>query len=215
VLRELRFLAAGLWILVPGTPLRAQELSLTDAARQVRESKKDNPRPKKVYTEDDFGPSWPSTRGGEPAPSNLPANASRASGDRNPMAEGWAGIDRAAGSLDKMEPLDRAALAKVVLEGHDVDFPNRRNWEERLFAAKQAYVARSRQLLDEMKGLMTSAQSLQSSQGGASKVTPETPQAQELVGRAQQLLVEATSTEAAFKAVMQEGQELAKQAQPH
>jgi hypothetical protein len=45
-----------------------------------------------------------------------------------------------------------------------MDYPNRRNWEERLFAAKQAYLARSRHLLGEMQELTTSAQSSRSPQ---------------------------------------------------
>jgi hypothetical protein len=222
VLRKISLLAAFAGILAPWTPAHAQEqASLADVARPVRKDKEKNSTPaKRVYTEDDFGPSrratvsTPGTHRAEAAASSPPAGASSTSGDSDPMAQASMGIDRASVSLDKMEPLDRAALAKVVLEGNDVDFPNRRNWEERLFAAKQAYVARSRQVLGEMQELMTSAQSLQSSQGVASKVTPDTPQAHELIVRAQQLLQEATNTEAALKLVIQEGQEFAKPSSP-
>jgi ElaB/YqjD/DUF883 family membrane-anchored ribosome-binding protein len=95
----------------------------------------------------------------------------------------------------------------VVLEGNDVDFPGRRVWEEKMFIAKEHYVAHSRQLLDEMKDLMQNAQAMQ---GGSA--TADGPQAQGLLSRAQSLLSDAQSTEAAFKSVMQEGIDQAKQA---
>ena len=126
------------------------------------------------------------------------------------MGQAWAGIDRAENSLDQLAPLDRKSLAKVVLEGHDVDFPGRAAWEERLFVAKETYVARSRALVEEMKSLMESAQSFQDP-NGAAKGTADSPEAQELVGKAQSMLLEAKTVEADFKAVMQEGLALAKQ----
>jgi hypothetical protein len=97
--------------------------------------------------------------------------------------------------------MDRATLAKTALQGNDVDFPGRRAWEEKLFAAKQVYVSRSRQLLQQMQGLMVGLAS------GAGQ--------QELMSRAQTLQQVATQVESAFQAVITEGQTLAKQAKAH
>jgi hypothetical protein len=191
VLRKISLLAAFAGILAPWTPAHAQEQpSLADLVRAAHEDKEKNTVPAKTPRMI-LGPAA-ALRRAPPihtagnrlraiCPIAPPGPAATAIQWRRP---GW-GIDRASVSPDKMEPLDRASPAKVVLEGNDVDFPNRSNWEERLFAAKQAYVARSRQLLGEMQKLMTSAQSLPSSQGVASKLMPETPQAQELIVRAQ------------------------------
>jgi len=213
VLRKLSLLAVFAGVLTPWAPSRAQdEPSVADAARQARQNKDQNKeknaiQPKKVLTEDDMASSKTGGDAGSLGLSAIAAPKSAGTGDDSPTAKAWAGINRAEGALDRLAPLDRAALAKVVLAVNDVDFPNRRAWEEKLFVAKERYVARSRQLLNGMKQLMENAQSLQDSQGAA-----DSPQAQQLAGRAQQLLSDATNTEAAFKAVMQEGQDLAKQA---
>jgi hypothetical protein len=188
--------------------------SLADAARQTRQNKQDRSAApaKRILTEDDMasghsGSSSSSSLGGGTSSSisSSSRSASRSgAGDNTPMGQAWAGIGRAEDSLDQLAPLDRASLAKVVLEGNDTDFPGRRAWEEKLYIAKEKYVAESRQLVDEMKSVMDNAQSFQAP-SGASKATSESPQAQELVGRAQRLLQQAKTIEANFKAVMQEG----------
>jgi hypothetical protein len=203
-----------------------QEPSLADAARQARQNKDKGAVPaKRVFTDEDMtsghsdsnSSSVAGLSGGHSnsasAGGHTPSRANGHENDNTPMGQAWAGINRAEASLDQLAPLDRASLARVVLEGNDVDFPGRRAWEDRLYVAKETYVAESRQLVDEMKSVMENAQSFQS--GGAAKGTAESPQAQELVGRAQRLLLQAKTTEANFKAVMQEGVDQAKLASHH
>jgi hypothetical protein len=201
-----------------------QEPSLADAARQARQNKDKNAAPtKKVFTDDDvlsthsdsssmtgLGSGHSSSTGSGHSTSRASANAD----DKTPMGQAWAGIGRAEDSLDQLAPLDRASLARVVLEGNDVDFPGRRAWEERLYVAKETYVAQSRQLVDEMKSVMESAQSFKDSDGAA-KGGADSPQAQQLVARTQRLLQQAQATEANFKAAMQEGLDQAKLASRH
>jgi hypothetical protein len=199
-----------------------QEQSLADAARQARQNKDKNTAPaKRVFTDEDVaaashGDSSSSSVSSLTSPrsnsasSHAGPHSSRANND-TPMGQAWAGIDRAENSLDQLAPLDRASLGHVVLEGNDVDFPGRRAWEDRLYVAKETYVTESRQLVDEMKSVMENAQSFQSSDGAA-KGSAESPQAQELIGRAQRLLLQAKTTEANFKSVMQEGIDQAKAA---
>ena len=225
MLRKLSLLTAfGGLLLTPWAPVRAQDQpqSLGDVARQNRKDKEKNATPpKKVLTDDNFGAAGKSdgttvaaTGAAVPDLSSLAApGTSGKAGDESPMAKAWNGIGRAQDSLDRLAPLDRASLAKVVLEGNDVNFPNRRAWEEKLFIAKERYVAHSRQLLGEMKDLLTNAQSMRDANGGA-RVGTDNPQAQQLIGRAQQVMNDAKVTEAEFKAVMDEGLAQAKQA-PH
>ena len=218
VLRKLILLAAFVGVfLTPSDPVYAQDQtqSLGDVARQNRKDKEKNAAPvKTVLNDDNFGSgkSGGGTSAGTSAAAAGLSNFSAAggtskSGDDSPMGKAWAGIGNAEGALDKLAPLDRSLLAHVVLEGNDVDFPGRRAWEEKMFIAKEHYVAHSRQLLDEMKDLMQNAQAMQ---GGSAKA--DGPQAQGLLSRAQSLLSDAQSTEAAFKSVMQEGIDQAKQA---
>ena len=235
MLRKLSLLVVFAGALTPWAASRAQDQpSVADAARAARESKeKSATQPKKVLSNDDValsktGSDTGSKTGSDTGSLDLSSiaapkssgtaastdpSADSSTGDDSPTNKAWAGISRAEDSLDKLAPLDRATLAKVVLEGNDVDFPNRRAWEEKLFVAKERYVAHSRQLINQMTQLMQGAQSLQDLEDGA-KLTPNSPEAQQLTGRAQQLLSDATNTEAAFKAVMQEGQDLAKRGSP-
>jgi hypothetical protein len=206
--------------LTPWVTTRAQDQpSVADAARAVRQNKEKSAttatQPKKVLTEEDMGSSKGAADTASVGLGNAiaPRSAGVGNGGGNATEQAWAGISRAEASLDKLAPLDRTSLAKAVLEGNDVDFPNRAAWEQKLFVAKERYVAHSRQLLNQMTQLMQNAQALQDPQGEP-RVSADSPQAQQLVARAQQLLGDATGTEAAFKAVMQEGVDLAKQGSP-
>jgi hypothetical protein len=223
VLRKLILLAAFVGaFLTPSDPVYAQDQpqSLGDIARQNRKEKGKNAAPAKTVLNDDNFGSGKSSGGTSASSSSTGSSAAAASmsgisapgnsGDDSPMGKAWAGIGNAEGALDKLAPLDRSTLAHVVLENNDIDFPGRRAWEEKMFVAKEHYVAHSRQLLDEMKDLMQNAQAMQS---GPAKA--DGPQAQGLMGRAQSLLSDAQSTEAAFKSVMQEGIDQAKQSSRH
>jgi hypothetical protein len=195
-------------------------------AKDDKDKDKSAAKPKTVYTEDTLGSGGKSSElglgvlptlkttsdsgAGAAAASGAAASGVNlspssmvpgAGGSSDPVAAAYDGIDKAEAALNRLEPMDRATLAKTALEGNNVDFPGRRAWEEKLFATKQVYVSRSRQLLQQMQGLMSSAQS------GASQ--------QDLMSRAQALQQEATQTEGAFQAVITEGQNLAKQAKSH
>src|SRR5215471_6804714 len=191
---------------VLSAPLHAQDQqSLGDLARQVRKDKERNrTQPKAVITDD-----------------NMPVNkdgladlaVSRASGDENRMAKATAAIDHVEALLDKLEPLDRATLAKAVLMDKDVDFPNRRSWEERLYSAKERYVSHGHELVREMKQALAELQSLSVSRSGQGRVTPSDPRAQELLHKLQEIIQDAIRTDAAYQAVVMEGWDRAKQAQ--
>jgi hypothetical protein len=144
------------------------------------------------------GASGAGASGGNLSPSSMIPGAS---GSSDPVAAAYEGIDKAEAALNRLDPMDRATLAKTALDGNDVDFPGRRAWEEKLFANKQVYVSRSRQLLQQMQGIMSSATS-----GGSQ---------QDLMSRAQTLQQAATQVESTFQAVITEGQNLAKQAKSH
>jgi hypothetical protein len=195
-------------------------------AKDDKDKDKSAAKPKTVYTEDTLGSGGKSSElglgvlptlkttsdsgagaaaasgaaasGGSLSPSSMIPGAG---GNSDPIAAAYDGIDKAEAALNRLEPMDRATLAKTALEGNDVDFPGRRAWEERLFANKQVYVSRSRQLLQQMQGIMSSATS------GSSQ--------QDLMSRAQTLQQAATQVESAFQAVITEGQNLAKQAKSH
>jgi hypothetical protein len=197
--------------------------------RDEKDKDKSAAKPKTVYTEDTLGGGkagselglgvLPTLKTSGSAASAAPASGAAASSadsggslkpssmvpgsaSGDPVAAAYEGIDKAEGALNRLEPMDRATLAKTALEGNDVDFPGRAAWEEKLFAAKQLYVSRSRQLLQQMQVLMNSSQS-----GGA-------PQ-DALTSRAQMLMDLATQTESSFKSVITEGQEMAKRAKAH
>jgi hypothetical protein len=183
-------------------------------ARQARKDKEKNTTPAKtVLTEDDL-----SSSKGLGAIDVESFSQAKITGDAGgtsaasskALADGWAGLQRGEAALNKLAPMDRATLAKVALQGNNVDFPSRNNWEERLFAAKQVYVAHSRELIQEMKQLLTAAQSMQSG-----NVNPNDPRGQTLSATAQELLQDAVRTESGFKAIVMEGQDLAKQGNPH
>jgi len=200
------FLAALTWVLIPSAPGYAQDQpSLGDVARQARKDKeKNNTPPKKVITDD----SLPSSK----ALGGLgDLGSSKSAGDGSAMAKGLEALDRAETALNKLDPLDRATLAKAALLDNDMDFPNRPRWEDKLYSAKQQYVSHGRELFREMRQVLGDVQSLQSSQGGQKKLSPDDPRAQELLRRLQDIVQDAVRTENAYQSVVVEGWDLAKQ----
>jgi hypothetical protein len=209
VLRKMTFLAGFLWILIPTTPACAQDQpSLGDVARQARKDKeKNNAQPKKVITDDTL----PSSKGlSGVALADL--SASQGSDDGGGMARALAGLKQAEAALDKMGPMDRATLAKAALLDNDVDFPNRRGWEEKLYSAKEQYVSHGRELFQEMRQILVDIQSLRSSQGGVGKLSPDDPRAQQMMRRIQEIVQDAVRTDRAYQTIVVEGWDLAKQA---
>lgn len=207
----IRLLVTGVAVLVLSAAVLAQDQqpSLGEVARQARKDKEKNATPpKKVLTDDDI--SHPSTKG-LAGLNDLGGSAAPASGDATPVAKGLAALGHVEEILDKLEPMNRATLAKTVLMDKDVDFPNRRAWEDKLYATKQQYVSHCRGIVREGRQLIAEAQSLKAEQGGA-KLNANDPRMQEIVRKVQELMQDAVRTDNAYQAVVMEGWDLAKQA---
>jgi hypothetical protein len=209
---KLSFLAALACFLVSSVAAHAQEAqpSVADAARQARKGKdkmkeKDAAAPKTVITEDSISASGASAVA---APSLAAPDLSGKPGSTDSP---WAKLRNTEVALDRLASFDRAQLSQIVLKSTE-DFPGRHDWENKLFSAKVAYVNRSRQLIEAMKQVLTDMEALQSE--GQGKIDPNDPRAQELAGRAQQIVKLTNGTESAFQGIMAEGQALARQAQP-
>jgi hypothetical protein len=215
VLRRVTLLAALVWAMIPCTPGYAQEQqpSLGDVARQARKDKaaKSATPSKAVITEETL-PSSGGSGGGGLGLGDL--GDSKTSGGTDPVAAGYAGLDRAEVAMNKLAPMDRSTLAKAALGSNDVDFPGRRNWEEKLFSAKQAYVAHARDLIRETRDMLARAQALHDSQGANEKMSPDDPRVKDMMSRLQDIVREAVRTDSAFQAIVMEGQDLAKQGTP-
>ncbi len=207
MLRKMSFLALLAWVLIPSTPGYAQDQpSLGDVARQARKDKEKNAaQPKRVITDDNLPSSKPLGGLGD-------LGSSKNAGDGIAMARGSEALDRAETALNKLDPLDRATLAKAALLDNDVDFPNRPRWEDKLYSAKEQYVSHGRELFQQMRQIMADVRSLQSSQGGQRKLSSDDPRAQELLRRLQEIVQDAVRTENAYQSVVMEGWDLAKQA---
>lgn len=185
-----------------------QEQSLGDVARQTRKAKeerdKSSVQSKKVFTDENMssGPASKADLGQLGNPDASPAER---------IATARRMIARAEDLLDKLAPMDRVSLAKLVLEGQDVDFPGRRAWEEKLFSAKEHYVSHGRELFRETKELLNNMESLTST----SKVSPTDAKVTDISHRALQLMQDANRTDADFQAILLEGQDLARKAISH
>jgi hypothetical protein len=184
--------------------------SVADAARLARKDKDKSAAPAKTVVTDE---SLADGAGIKPLATSS-ASGGTASGTstvsgKGSLDEAWAKLQATEASLEQMEPLGRADLAMIVLKGNTSDFPNRADWEGRLFSAKQVYVQRSHQIIDAMARLLGDMAALQS--GGQGKVAADDPRVQSLTRKAKQLMQIATQTESAFQSVISEGQNLAQQ----
>ena len=214
MLRPISVVAALLWLALHATPGYAQDQSqdptqvqpqpsLADVARQARKDKEKNAaKPKTVITDE----SMPSGKGLTGLSGDFGGSQGGVDSDR--MAKALAKVEEAEASLTKLESLDRATLAKVVLLDNDVDFPNRRAWEDKLYSAKEHYVSHEGALIGEMKQILAQVQSWQS-QG---KIDPKDPRAQQMKSRLVEIVQDAVRTEQDYRAVVMEGWDLAKQA---
>jgi hypothetical protein len=214
VLRKMTFLAGFLLLVISTTPSRAQDQpaqdqpSLGDVARQARKDKEKNNAPaKKVITDDTLPPSK-----GLSGAALGDLSSAQSSDGGSAIARALAKLEQAETALDKLAPLDRATLAKAALLDNDVDFPNRRGWEDKLFSAKEVYVSHGRELFQEMRQILKEVQASRSSQGGAGKLSPDDPRGQQMMQRIQGLVQDAVRTDRAYQAVVVEGWDLAKQA---
>lgn len=199
MLRKLTILAALLWIL-PAWGQTQDSPSLGDVARQLRSQKNGTP-PKTVITNDNL----PSTSAsgvlglGEPDLKPSPQSG----GNDAPLDS----LARWESFVNKIDSIDRPTMVKLALQGSTADFPGRGSWEDRLFAAKQAYVAQGRELTGKARQLASTAQALKSAQAKA-----DDPRVKDLTDKLKALMQDATRSDAAFQALILEGRDLAHQA---
>jgi len=187
-------------------PADQAQPSLADVARQARKDREKNAaKPKTVVTDENLP-----SKSGLSGLSAADLGGSQGSGSSDQMAKAAARLAEAETGLDKLNKLDRVTLAKAVLLDHDVDFPNRRNWEDRLYAGKERYVSHERELIAELKQIMDQVHSMSSP--GASRLDPNDPRAQQLKNRLMDIIQDAVRTEQVYRAVVMEGWDIAKQA---
>jgi hypothetical protein len=200
MLRNLSFLAASVSVLMVCLPGHGQDSpSLGDLARQLQKEKGNGPATKTITNDDIPSASAPSSPGfGEVSNSRAPGKPGTSA---NPSEE----LARVESMLSKIDSLDRATLAKAVLEGVDSNFPGRGQWEQKLYAAKLVYVAQGRELMQKAKQMQASAQSLQGSKD------PNDPRVKDLTNRLKELVRDGVRADATFQAVILEGRDLASQ----
>ena len=214
MLRPIGVVASLLWLALLATPGYAQDQSqdrvqpqpqpsLGDVARQARKDREKNAaKPKTVITDENM----PSSQGLNGLAGDFSGSQGGVNSDA--MAKALAKVEEAEAGLRKLESLDHATLAKAVLLDNDVDFPNRRAWEDKLYAAKEHYVSHEGELIAEMKQIVAQVQSWQS-QG---KLDPKDPRAQQMKTRIAEIMQDAIRAEQGYRAVVMEGWDLAKQA---
>jgi hypothetical protein len=176
-----------------GSPARSQDSpSLGDLARQAQKDKdkdKTNKPQAKVITNEDM----PSSSGG------MGPGLGRAGANQSPEAS----LQMIQQAVDHLDSLDRATLATDVLEGNSTDFPGRAQWEQKLFVAKQTFVAQTRGILQRARQLTAAAASIKDAEN------QNDPKVKSLAARLTQMVQETEQDGAAFQAVVVEGKQLA------
>lgn len=195
---KLSFLAACVMSLVFCLPGHGQgSPSLGDLAREVQKEKGNKPATKTI-TNDDI-PSVPglaSSGSGEVGDSRAPGKPGTS---QDPPEE----LARLESMVNKIDSMDRAALAKAVLEGVDIDFPGRSKWEQKLYAAKLVYVSEGHELIQRAKQFTASAKSLQGNKN------PDDPRVKNLTMKFEEIVRDGVRADASFQAVILEGRDLA------
>jgi hypothetical protein len=195
------------------SPLPSSSPSLGDLARQAQKDKdKDraNKTSARVFTNEDVSPSAggiSGTMGGGIGQVGQRSNRNQSEDTLSPAEK----LAKTEILLNYIESLDRATLIRNVLNGKEVDFPGRAKWEERLVAARQIYVAQGREMIQNARNIVASADSLKN----AAAQDPNDPRVKEIGAKLQALIREAVRTDSAFQAVVVEGRDLAAQAATH
>ena len=177
--------------------------SVADAARAAAAAKKDkaaaSTASKTVITEDSIGSgAITSSKAGNGTTSTAAADPI----DKfKSLDEAWDRLQVTESALDQLDPLSKPELVNLVLQGNSSDFPNRGQWEDRLFVAKANYVQRSRQLVAATQQLLADIADLQK-QG---QLQASNPRVQALAKKSKQLTQLATRTESDFQSVVNEG----------
>ena len=185
--------------------------SLGDVARKNREEKAAKDRiqatPKNTFTNDGFA----SGKGGALLGPGV-TNSGGSSGAGSEFSAALAKMDEATQKLDALEALDHATLFKNATQGITADFPGRKDWEDRLLAARQNYVSRGKELIQSTKAVMMQAKALHDAQPNL----PEDDQrVKSFMATLQTKMAEAQKLAAEFKAIVDEGQQRAAQAAVH
>jgi hypothetical protein len=218
---NVRLLAALGCLLVLSTAMRAQDTqpSVAAAARQARKDRdkdKSAASAKNIITDESLADGTGAV--------SAEANSSKANGaassdlssanssGKGSLDEAYARLQATEASLERLEPLGKSDLAAIVLHGNTADFPNRAQWEDKLYSAKETYIERSRKLLEAMSQVLANMEALQSN--GHEKVSSNDPRVQSLIRKTKQIMQLAAQTEAAFQSVISEGQNLALQPAP-
>jgi hypothetical protein len=200
--RSLSLIAACALALVICAPGRGQDSpSLGDLARQAQKDKANKPSTK-IITNDDI----PSRSGGiSSAPGGGSGRVMQPGSAGNPgeIQSPAEGLEKLQSSVDHLDSLDRASLARDVLEGNDSNFPGRAKWEEKLFAAKQTFVSQTRAVVQKARQLTASAEGIKDAED------PNDPRVKSMSAKLQQLVEETQKNGAAFQAVVVEGKDLA------
>jgi hypothetical protein len=212
--RKLTLVSTLGWFLASSVPVCAQDApqpSVADAARAARKDKdkakdKDAAAPKTVITDENLSAGVGTVPASSKLGDALPS-AGRPSGASSSLDPVWARLQATEASLDRLEPLGPTELARTVLNGNAAGFPNRSDWEEKLYSAKGIYIQRSRQLIAAMKQVLADMEALQSS--GQGKIADNDPRVQALTRKSQQIMQLAARTESAFQSVITEGRNLA------
>jgi hypothetical protein len=212
--RNLTLFAACALTLLFGLPGHSQDSpSLGDLARQAQKDKSNTP-PKKVFTNEDLpsGSVLGSSGGG--LGGSLDAGLGQSGGAAGSSKPGAApsplqAVERMEGLMNQLDSMDRATLVKNILQGVDTNFPGRSKWEERLYAAKQAYVSQGHDLAQKARQILAATDSLQGSHDA------NDPRVKQVSEQLKELVRDGVRADAAFQAVVLEGRDLASQAAPH
>ena len=206
--RNVSFIAACALALATCLPVHGQDTpSLGDVARQAQKDKA-NKQAAKVITNDDMpagSGGVSSMLGAGPGPDAQPANAGQQAAALSPAAK----LEKLESVLSLLDSLDRATLARNILQGSQADFPGREKWEERLFAAKQTFVIQGRALVQKARQIEASAESVKGVQD------PNDPRVKDMGVKLQELVRDGVQMSSAFQAVMMEGRDLAAQSASH
>jgi len=92
--------------------------SVADAARKAREQQKAQPKPKKVFTDDDVKPATPADKAATPAPAAQPGDQAQASSE--PAAGGEKGEGKDAATMWKKKFADQRAKIATAEKELDV-----------------------------------------------------------------------------------------------
>jgi len=185
--------------------------SLGDVARKYREEKaakdKNQATPKNTFTSEGTA----SGKGGTLLSPGL-TSAAGSGGTGSEFSDALTKMDDATEKLDALAALDHATLFSNATQGITVDFPGRKEWEDRLLAARQVYVTQGKELIQSVKTVMMQAKTLHDAQPN---LPEDDPRVKSFLATLQSKMSDAQKLAADFKAIVDEGHERAARAVAH